>query len=587
MNKYQLKRLSFKLYLEGIEIPFRSLTVSHNDTTTFNINIPPYYEAFHLKPNTNAVIVYRRTKMEEWKMLAEGVYIGNGYSKRPRDRTITLKFKDIKWFYDNSKLYDIIRASKAFAPLEAAFFGDLRMQDASFKEKKLESTYALGPRSEFLTALEGDEPITNSINYILQKMLVGNDFLAAYAPKYKLDDGRFKIIENNDTKEIFKLPVLQSIYNEILNESTTMTRVIDLIYSLAQIIQYDLKPVPGMIKSDPKKSYVMKPHLQFTTPPACNVIFPDENTSFNYQKDETQIPTRFRLVDNIHGTENQGYYAPSEIFDDFATNSDTREGLTDEEKFKGIIPRQETMPISQTLSIGFTEGTLQEAVMSKASFVNYLYYKEKYKTVPLSVEVAFKPDILPGFPALIMDKEIPLIGYLISATHNINPESGYATTTLTLSHVRTFDETFPQLAGWYDTDQFGVDNIGDYLYSQLDTQDCFGHSEVNFTPKADEISGMVSLKDGILQIQKAYENAEDRVSFQNEFSRKETTFKEYRDAMDIDLEDGQLTGGPYDIDLKIDDGAGPTVSEERRRVVKILKKRMNSTSPRRFSKEDE
>jgi hypothetical protein len=585
LDRYQLKNLSFKLFLEGVPIPFRSLTVSHNDTTTFNINIPPYYEAFHLESGTNGLLVFRNKSTEEWKMLAEGIYIGNGYSKRPKDRTITLKFKDVKWFYDNTRLYDIIKTSKAFGVIESAFFGDTRYENIDFKKTEVSANADFSARSEFINSFKKDNPITESVNYILENMLNGNEFLNEYVPKYNLDKERFRIIENKKTAEVFQFQVVQNIYNEILNESTTMTRVIDLIYSLAQIIQYDIKPVPGMLNDNPIASYVMKPNLQFTTPPACNVIFPDENTSFNYQKDETQIPTRYRLVDNIYGNESRGYYAPSSIFEGFEKDKGTRGALTDEEKFKGIIPHQTTMPLSQTLSIGFTEGSLEEQVMSKSSFVNYLYYKEKYKTVPLSVEVAFKPDLLPGFPALIMDKEIPLIGYLISSTHNISPESGYATTTLTMSHVRPFTEYFPQLSGWYSEDQFGVNGISD-TYAQMGTKGCFDN---DLTPnekgnRFDVTSdGMVSLEKGVRAIQRSYQNQEDRVTFQNKFKRNIATLNQYMEKMDIDMIDGKLEGGPYDIGFEVGEA---TVSEHRREKVNILKKRMESTSPRRFSKED-
>jgi len=583
INNYQLKRLSFKLYLEGIEIPFRSITISHNDTTTFNINIPPYHEAFNLKANTNGLLIYREKKTDKWKFLCEGVYIGNGYSKRPKDRTVTLKFKDVKWFIDNARIYDFMESSSVFGPREAVFYGDARFEQRDYEESEQASNANFATRTAFLDSFTEDNPITESMDYIFEYMLEGNDFLKEYIPKYKVGNERFNIIENAKTVEVFSFEVVQNIYNEILNESSVMTKVIDLIYSIAQIIQYDIKPVPGMTKSNPLNSYVMKPHLQFTTPPACNVVFPDENTSFNYQKDETQIATRYRLVDDMFGSKSSGYYAPSEIMENFKDEGGSGAGsITDEEKFKGIIPFQTTLPLSQTLAIGFTDGSLEEQIESKSKFVNYLYYKEKYKTVPLSVEVAFKPDILPGFPALIMDKEIPLVGYLVAATHNINPGNGYSTTTLTMSHVRPFNEEFPQLAGWYSTEQFGVNEIKSIYQEHMDVGGAFDKYGGEVT--VDETTGMASMEENIKTLQKEYYNTDDRITFQSNFKREIATFEDYKSALDVTEENGELRGGPYNITLTTDDGE---ISTQRRNAVRELKKRMNQTSPRKFAKEDE
>jgi len=587
LDNYQLKRLSFKLYLEGIEIPFRSVTISHNDTTTFNINIPPYHEAFDLKQNTNGLMVYKEKKTDEWKMLCEGVYIGNGYSKRPKDRTVTLKFKDVKWFMDNARIYDFMNASSVYGPRESVFYGDSRFENKEYEETEMASSGGLEVMSEFIESFGEGQPITDSITHVLETLMGGNAFLDEYVPKYKIGKERFNIIENDLTETVFSLEVIQNIYSEILNESSTMTRVIDLIYSVAQIIQYDIKPIPGMTKSDPLNSYVMKPNLQFTTPPACNVVFPDENTSFNYQKDETQIPTRYRLVDDIIGTKSAGYYSPAEILENFDAENGIGSTITDEEKFKGIIPYQTTLPLSQTLAIGFTEGSWEQQVKSKSSFTNYLYYKEKYKTVPLSVEVAFKPDILPGFPALILDKEIPLVGYLVAASHNINPSSGYATTTLTMSHVRPFNEKFPQLAGWYSIDQFGVNEIQNTYQEHMDVGGAFDKYETKISLDSEN---MVSMKENIEELQRDYYSTTDRITFQNNFKREIATFTEYRDALDITMRDGELYGGPYDISLKTTrtvDGNDitETVSIQRRNAVKALKGRMDETSPRKFAKE--
>lgn len=592
ISNYQLKRYNFKIFLEGIEIPFSSMNVSYGTETQLQVRLPPYKEGLDLKPNTYALIVFKRKKTdEEWKCFAEGFLTGKSYSKTPSERTVNLIFKDVKYLYQQTILYNIFNEEMhTFGLTETAFFGDSRVEIESEELRRVGNASFLG-RLFFIESFQEDseQPITDSVEAIFANLLNGNLFIHEYSEKLKLDNKRIKIIENDKTRDIFTYATLENIYEGIFNQAHSTTNVMDLILALGQIIRYDFVPVPGFVNGGENtlNNYLFKPHLQFAAPPACNVIFPDENTSFNYRKNDDEIPTRFRFIDKIAGVDNKGYFAPSELQDIFYDEEEraTINYLTESEKFKGVIPHQTVMPFTDTLAITHEEGERKNLEEAKALLTNYMFYESKYQTVPMNIEIAFKEDLLPGFPVLVMDSEMPMMGYISGITLNINPESGFATTSITISHARPFDTKVPALSGWYSKKQFGPNNIGSHVYEPLGTTSAFK----NFSDPEVDDEGFVDYSKPIMEIQKAYEEAADRVKFQEQFKRELSTFssedeEDMMDLLDMEWEDDRLTGGPLNIELE---SGIATVSEVRREAVYQLRQRMETTSPRKYSREDD
>lgn len=615
-GKYELRGYKFKLFLQGIEIPFKSINVSHTDSSSFNINVPPFIETTELEPNTYGVVVYKNKKMDnEWHVLCEGIYHGPGYTKTANSRNSTLMFKDVKWFFENAKLFDIFSVSKPFGPTEAIFFGDTRYSEdlqeefSAEKAEKMAGNHQFKIRAHFLNEFsdDSDTPVTDSLNWLLDNMVENNEFSKKHAENLNLNANRFKIIENANTSDIFQQSVLTEIYGGVLENANPLTSINDLIYSLAQIIQYDITPIPGFL-SNKMEAYTFKPKMELVTPPACNVIFPDEFTSLNFRKNFGNIPSRYRLVDQLIGSTSYGYYAPKQIEEAFEKRKEGEGGdrgyLTDEEKLKGVIPYQSSLPFSQTLSMGFEEQKLKDHIKFKSLFTNYMYYEKKYRSVPLNLEVAFKPGLLPGFPILILDKEIPLIGYLQGVTHNIDMNQGYGFSTLTVSHVRPATKRVPILAGWYAKNQFMPSKISDNVYDDLGTKSCF--SKVS-DPKVED--DMVDFYPAVKELLEEYKSHPDRLALQKSFKRdlpvfhdesgetSDTVLNELGLEWDRDqekLKGDSLTGIGLNIEHEMRDENGEVTSSEkdvgqaRRDKVQKLKDRMNESgiARRRFSKKE-
>ena len=96
-------------------------------------------------------------------------------------------------------------------------------------------------------------------------------------------------------------------------------------------------------------SYSIMPDLTFCGIPTCNVIFPSQISTFNYNRDQFNMPTRLLLHSDMvaNADENKGgvvgYYAPStkEFSHGQGAVASTKEHmvpLLNHEKFTGIVP---------------------------------------------------------------------------------------------------------------------------------------------------------------------------------------------------------------------------------------------------------
>ena len=93
-----------------------------------------------------------------------------------------------------------------------------------------------------------------------------------------------------------------------------MTSVMDITLMLMQMVHYDIMPIPCMSSDaiSALRTYVVKPNMSLLTPPACNVVFPDETINFGFNVDYSIRPTRLCSASSSQG-DTYGYFAPEQI----------------------------------------------------------------------------------------------------------------------------------------------------------------------------------------------------------------------------------------------------------------------------------
>ena len=197
-------------------------------------------------------------------------------------------------------------------------------------------------------------------------------------------------------------------------------------------------------------SYNMIPDLSFCTPPTCNVIFPNQISTFNYNKNTFSMPTRLLLYGTTipMGKEQQGgvqgYYAPS-------TSAFEKQGaiakekidipLLNHEKFTGIVPSFASISFFEKFkSVDLSD----ESMMLRIANFNLMI--KRYETTTITCTGPFNPFVAVGFPIAFIDvddinAENPslYVGMLASCSHSYTG-AGSASTTYTVKAVREVGE---------------------------------------------------------------------------------------------------------------------------------------------------
>lgn len=228
---------------------------------------------------------------------------------------------------------------------------------------------------------------------------------------------------------------------------------------------------------------VFRPDIWYVPPPRCNVIFPENYSSFSYSRNFLQEITRLQLRTGSEllgqtGITQDYYYAPmiEALQKELKTNGQLEGAfLLPHEKFTGIIPEIQSMQ-----DVGFYLKSILEQKDNnddKDKFAGQVaafnFFKSRFAPRTMTVSGGhFTPMPVVGFPAVVMQRGLPPIpevptsrilqmindgdqtieqGFLIgenrtymptqflgmveSVNHNITQAGG--TTSLSLTHVRT------------------------------------------------------------------------------------------------------------------------------------------------------
>jgi len=213
-------------------------------------------------------------------------------------------------------------------------------------------------------------------------------------------------------------------------------------------------------------SFVMRPDVWFVSPPRSNVIFPDMLQSFSAQREMLRETSRLKLTLGYEFAEgsavtNRTYFAPQIE----GKKSLTLEGIDsaesimiyDHEKYSGIVPKFDRM-IDTIFYIkkdggegeGGTADSTGDITQYAPKVAHFYLLSERYKARAASAALTFSPNIICGFPAVVLDQTITSeeagettdrlnrsfkIGMVESVTHSIS--QGGAQTQIRLSHVRS------------------------------------------------------------------------------------------------------------------------------------------------------
>lgn len=271
------------------------------------------------------------------------------------------------------------------------------------------------------------------------------------------------------------------------NSAKTSSRVLDqieerldsAIESLIAITQAEITTTPKNEKIPARlNQQIFRPDIWFSSPPRCNVLFPELYDTLMYQRQFMAEPTRFMLKtnDEFFGEDalfDKWYFAPTAspgVKNKRASlRSVLRNDLLDHELFTGILPVFEKMG---EFNVFVSRAGAQRSGLDKVGFaqrtVNFLYFKHRFSSRRMNVEGPFNPWVAAGFPGVIIDKymnedallkrreaaNLPttidelrslrgthFLGNFTGITHQINNAQSVGKTIVQCSYPRQVDES--------------------------------------------------------------------------------------------------------------------------------------------------
>jgi len=268
-----------------------------------------------------------------------------------------------------------------------------------------------------------------------------------------------------------------SVVNDIISQLNTAEDQLKKAGDLELNVTPQKKAIPARLNSQ-----IFRPDVWFSSPPRCNVLFPENYYQINYQRMFLSEPTRLLLKTNDE------FFGEDELFDSFyfapkpqSTLKKKSGGKTDvqlsdllstdlldHELFTGILPVFEKMGELNIFAArsGTVKGKVPKIGLAQRS-ANFLYFKYRFAARQMQVEGRFNPYVACGFPGLIIDKYVDLntlqlyndlltkvgrptrdinqllgtnfLGNFTEVAHNVDQASGK--TTINMSYPRQPEES--------------------------------------------------------------------------------------------------------------------------------------------------
>ena len=317
----QEKRIKAKVFLEGIQIPFNTVTVnaSLHAPPTCSIRVAPHPSLIKILPKTtvhvftiepNAYNLYDEEDVSNWKLLFEGEVTGRGYSRTATSNNFEIQAKGMGSYYHDTKLSQANELS-FIVNVDQAYIDEL--SGVKFKKYKTFNKW----NSIFAETTKPDEHIIETVLRNLYAIIQNYVYLKDRAEKFYLaDERRIKAkIEDETLRTLFNSKSLLKMLPEMnlqTQRDTIVNFLNDFLSNFYFRICYDYNSLTLLR---------IVPDLYFNPPPSCNVIFPNQiislNTNRNFEIEPTRTVARTKneVLDQATGfMHKNSYIAPNTDF---------------------------------------------------------------------------------------------------------------------------------------------------------------------------------------------------------------------------------------------------------------------------------
>jgi len=445
-------RYDYKLYIEGIEVPFTSasITASVNSVGQCTINMPPATSLRLIRPRSLVHIFWlddyqgplpggEFQERSVWRLLWEGEAIGYSYSKSAASRSMTLTCQDMTNYWQTTLNYQ------------------LSADQAGYQKTK--KNLAIGAKKADVVAFQ---PITqfynkffegrNFVDALLEMLKSFTDDLVHYSAindRVKLNQ-KIDVVEDLESRGLLSSRVGAEWIRGIFGNQGGKISLLQFVNTLKQLIFYVHTPVvaPPFRKDGSFTSTILLPQIHMTLPPRCNCFFPDMITSLNFGRNFLAEPTRMLLsTKNVWAQNelfNSLYVAPAVLGEatDSVVIANNQGGakltpeqavkfkgaqaipaLTEEEVEKGIIGTEVGLPFPKFAAMT-GRGDVNETAKKVAEFQFQL---ARITNRSATMVMQFNPWPVVGFPCAMFDAVQSYFGSVVNITHNISTSEGSMT----------------------------------------------------------------------------------------------------------------------------------------------------------------
>lgn len=493
------KAIDLKLYLDGLNVPIESVTVSGRigGPSLASISVIPHRILERdIIARMYSNVFFRYMGEDDFNLLFEGDALGYSDSAEPQ-KSMAFNLADEANFLSGTILWFL----RQFATPGAGSDQSGWSADPSGSEKFF----------DFTTNVYGDPFIIETgsklevIKKVVESLPTINAFFKNAENRVKITK-RYKFFVDNYIEGIAQSEYFQQRFIDVMKSlSDYSNTIMDAVNGLLSVMEYMTSSNPIPFYEDGNiYNMIMHPDFAFTAPPMCNVVFPTMWRQYlgsrNYNQEATRVvmycPTYAtqNIPLNWQQSQNQFIVAPDILDKEIdsirngvldavtggaldAQSSFPLEGfggdkafdisnLTNEEIFKGVIRqdvRKAMMFIYDKMNAsGYKEDFIDTYIRNLA---NYYYLTERIANRTLSIVTDFNPNLVAGLPVLLLDPITPKFGRLVSYEHTIGRNG--AVTRMTCSHVRPIEDLYLDVMPPIFSREWDPGLIGEKVYQPL------------------------------------------------------------------------------------------------------------------------
>jgi hypothetical protein len=496
------KRLNLRLFIDGIEVPVigARCTFAEGSDGAADIQVIATDQVYDITPRSMITVFYYEDAdyayksgqesglgvmdPRRWKLLFAGELVAIRLQKTDGQRHAVLSCTGPMNYLDFIRQHYLNFRNGGIEMIENAFMGvtTSRIKNYDVIGKGVNSNLFVW-LSQSKVKVDGKEYsniYTGTQRVIREMFFASSNFYAQAYNRWRIGEIVVGIPEDKTAAKLMKLDFFKKYIENRVGGGGGQVSARQMVQQLLSTVMHTMTTIPcpwldkdgkalgtdiqsantGLSSVTAKNQtwagaslnyVVIKPDTWFLAPPVCNIVFPHQYSTMAYQRNYLAEPTRLMLRTSLFFTGRdkwltERFYAP-----DFSEVAEMmyREGSHLDRMAEVLMPHEQFVGLNPIflwdtdLGAYVQKGGRREYL---SKLCDYMYWKYRFGTRSTNVSGPFNPNLVPGYPGLVMDRAgIPgsisrhVMGNVQSVVHSIDQQGGQTHFTMTGCYLH--DET--------------------------------------------------------------------------------------------------------------------------------------------------